>query len=471
MAMRSPSIVLLLLAGCSLAPKYVRPEAPVASAWPEPPAASGAVSEAGSDSGAAAPDVGWRDYFGDPRLQALVTTALANNRDLRVAALDIERARAMYRIQRADRLPSVDGDASAAFSNPASAGAAVTTRYEVGPQLSFELDFFGRVKSLSDAALAEYLATEEAARTAQISLVAEVANAYLAERAYAEQLDLARQSLVAREASLELDKQRFDAGVSSELDLRQSETLVESARISVATLSRGQAQAANALILLAGAPSADLPPAVPLADQAVGATLGAGVPSDVLLRRPDIRAAEQHLRGANADIGAARAAFFPRISLTAALGTASTDLLGLFGAGTGVWSFIPALTQPIFQFGRNQANLKVARVDREVAVAHYEQAIQTGFREVADALAARQTLDEQVLAQERLRTAEARRLELADQRYRAGASSYLELLDAQRSLFDAERALIVARQLRLASAVDLYAALGGGLREHTATGL
>ncbi len=446
---------LLLFAGCSMAPKYVRPEAPVASEW--------AVSA--PESGASAPDVGWREYFRDARLQGLVASALANNRDLRVAALNIERARAMYRIQRADRLPTVGAEASAVFSNPSAPGGPVNTLYQVGLGASFELDFFGRVKSLSDAALAEYLATEEAARTAQISLVSGVASAYLAERAYAEQLDLARRSLAAREASHELDRQRFEAGVASELDFRQSETLVESARVSVATLSRGQAQAGNALTLLVGAPLGELAVATPLADQAFGADLAGGVPSEVLLLRPDIRAAEQRLRGANADIGAARAAFFPRISLTAALGTASTDLLGLFGAGTGVWSFIPALTQPIFAFGKNQANLKVAKVDRDIAVARYEQAIQAAFREVADALVARETLDEQVVAQERLRTAEARRLELADQRYRAGASSYLELLDAERSLFDAERALILARQQRLANTVDLYAALGGGVRE------
>ncbi len=451
---------LLLLAGCSMAPKYTRPEAPVGASWPVE----------SNPSGAAAPDIGWRDQFGDPRLQALVASALVNNRDLRVAALNIERARALYRIQWAERLPGVGAEASATFTNPPAPGAPVGSLYQVGIGASFELDFFGRVKSLSDAALAEFLATEEAARSAHLALVAEVANAHLAERAYAEQLDLAKRSLVTREASHALDRQRYDAGVASELDFRQSETLVESARVSVATLSRARAQAENALTLLVGAPLGDLPAPVPLVDQSFGGDLASGVPSDVLLLRPDVRAAEQRLRGANADIGAARAAFFPRISLTAALGTASTDLLGLFGAGTGVWSFIPALTQPIFEFGRNRANLKVANVDRDVAVARYEQAIQVAFREVADALVARDTLDEQVVAQERLRAAQARRFELADQRYRAGVSSHLELLDAERSLFDAERALIQARQLRLANAVDLYRALGGGGLERTGSG-
>ncbi|MDP2313421.1 MAG: efflux transporter outer membrane subunit [Pseudomonadota bacterium] len=469
--MGSRVVLLLALAGCSLAPRYTRPEAPVGSAWPasawpasEGPGSAGLAAEGSVTAGTAA-DLGWRARFGDPRLQALLATALENNRDLRVAALNIERARALYRIQRADLLPEVGAVASAAFTNPDAPGAPVGTYYQVGLQLSYEIDFFGRIRSLKDAALAEYLATEEAARSAQIGLVAEVASAYLAERAYAEQLDIARRSLVAREASYELDRQRFDAGVSSELDLRQSETLVESARVSVASLARGRAQAENALTLLAGAALADLPAAVPLADQSVGGDLDVGVPSTVLLARPDILAAEQRLRGAHADIGAARAAFFPRISLTAALGTASGDLLGLFGGGAGVWSFVPMLTQPIFAYGQNRANLQVAKVDREIALAVYERTIQVAFREVADALVARETLDAQVIAQERLRAAEARRLELADQRYKAGASSHLERLDAERSLFDAERALILARQLRLANAVDLYAALGGGVGE------
>ena len=449
-----PSL-LLLLAGCSLAPRYVRPEAPVAEAWPAP-ASDGPTFDA--------PAFGWQDAFPDPRLRALVEASLAANRDLRVAALNVERARALYRIERADRLPSLALQAGAAFTNPSAPGEPVGTSYQVGGLVAaFELDFFGRVKSLSDAALATYLATEEAARSARSTLVAEVASAYLAERAYAEQLALAEQSLAAREATFTLDRQRFDAGVASEVAFRQSETLVESARVSVAVLTRGRGQAENALVLLVGGPLGELPDALPLADQGFRTDGAVGVPSTVLLERPDVRAAEQRLRSANADIGAARAAFFPRISLTASAGLASADLLGLFAGG--VWSFLPSLTQPIFEFGKLQAGLRVANVDRDIAVASYEKAIQTAFREVADALVARGPLDAQVEAQARLRDAEARRLELARQRYEAGVTSNLELLDAERSLFDAERGLVQARQLRLSNAVDLYRALGGGAVE------
>ncbi|MFN7142295.1 MAG: efflux transporter outer membrane subunit [Myxococcota bacterium] len=463
--MGSHTALLLLLAGCTLAPKYVRPEAPVSGVWPTPGAAAPGMDPAAAAEGADATETGWRDFFPDARLQTLVASALANNRDLRVSALSIERARAMYRITRSDLLPAVSAEASALAPNPTTGSGAL---YEVGLQAAWEIDFFGRIRSLSDAALAEYLATEEAERSARIGLVAEVARAYLAERTYAEQLDLARRSLATRKVSHDLNRQRFEGGVASEIDFRQSESLVEAAQVSVASLERQRAQAENALTLLVGAPIDQLPAPVALADQSFGAGLAAGVPSEVLLERPDVRAAEQRLRGANADIGAARAAFFPRISLTAGLGTASADLLGLFAAGTGVWSFLPALTQPLFKFGENQANLKVAKVDKEIAVAQYEKAIQVAFREVADALVARETLDTQVAAQERLRDAEARRLALAQQRYAAGLTSHLELLDAERSLFDAERALLQARQLRLANTVDLYAALGGGLQERVA---
>jgi len=427
----------------------------VAEAWPAPASDGPALD---------APALRWRDALLDPRLRALVEAALDANRDLRVAALRVDRARAFYRIERADRLPSLSLQAGAAYSSPSAAGDPVGTYYQVGGLVAaFELDFFGRVKSLSDAALATWLATEQAARSARITLVAEVANAYLAERAYAEQLALAEQSLAAREATFALDRQRFDAGVASEATLRQTETLVESARVSVAVLTRSRGQAENALVLLVGGPLGDLPAPLPLVDQGLRTDGAVGLPSTVLLERPDVRAAELQLKAANADIGAARAAFFPRISLTASAGLASADLLGLFAGG--VWSFLPSLTQPIFEFGKLRANLRVANIDRDIAVATYEKAIQTAFREVADALVARVPLDAQVEAQARLRDAEARRLELARQRYEAGASSNLELLDAERSLFDAERALVQARQLRLSNAVDLYRALGGGAAE------
>lgn len=450
-----------VLAGCSLNPTYTRPDAPVAAVYP-----------GGNSSTSATPvaALGWRTFFPDARLQALITQALANNRDLRQAALAIEAARAQYAIQQADQLPNVDLQSSTTRSyTPAtlsSNGQGWGSNYQVGLGFTaFELDFFGRVRSLSDAALAQYLATEEAERAAHISLVAAVANAYLTEQAATEQLALARQTLAAREASYQLAQQRFDAGAASALDLRQAETLVEAAKVSTATLTRTQAQANNALTLLVGAPLGTLPDGVALAEQGLIRDIPAGLPADLLTQRPDIRAAEQRLIAANAEIGAARAAFFPRITLTGSGGSASADLNHLFSGGSGVWSFMPQLTLPIFDAGRNQANLQLAEVRKEQAVVDYEQTIQTAFREVADALVARDALDEQVNAQERLKTAQAERLTLAEQRYHSGVASYLDVLDAQRELFDAEQALVSARQLRLSNTIDLYRALGGGLRE------
>lgn len=451
-----------IASGC-LAPKHQTPEAPVDTRWPtvegfaQPPTGEDPTTRS------------WREMFPDPRLQALIAAALEHNRDLRTAALNIEAARSLYRIQRSELGPSVQANAGFSMTHtPAQVspfGQAFTIeRYEVGVSVPFwEIDFFGRIRNLSRAALNEYLATEEAYFAGRISLVATVASAYLAERAAAEQLELARQSLEAREQAHRLAVQRFEAGVSSELELRQSETLVESARVSVASLARARAQAENALTLLVGAPLRDLPEPVPLTEQGVVAEVPEGLPSELLIRRPDIRAAEHRLRAANANIGAARAAFFPRIGLTASFGTASRELTGLFASGTGVWAFAPQLTQPIFAWGRNRANLDLAQVRKEISVAQYERAIQVAFREVADALVARATLDEQVAAQERLREAQARRLELAEQRYENGIASFLEVLDAQRALFDAEQALVQALLLRLTNAVDLYRALGGGL--------
>jgi multidrug efflux system outer membrane protein len=451
-----------VLAGCSLAPKYVRPEAPIAAAYPD-------------QEGAAAPvaTVGWREFFQDQRLQALIAAALDNNRDLRVAALRIEEARAQYNVQSADLLPNINGTAGAARSRtPASQSpfgtSVIANNYQVGLSLTaFELDFFGRVRSLNQAALATYLATEEARNAAQISLIAEVAKAYLAERAYAEQLELAQRTFQSRETGYKLAKQRFDVGASSALDLRQNETLVQSARVSVATLTRQRAQALNALTLLAGRDLTDLPPAQSLSAQNIVTDIPAGVPSDLLTRRPDIRSAEQQLIASNANIGAARAAFFPRISLTATVGTASRELSGLFDAGSGSWSFAPQLLLPIFDAGRNRANLTLAEVRNNVAVASYEKSIQTAFREVADTLVARNTLEEQINAQQAVLAAQSDRLKLSEQRYQSGISSSLDVLDAQREVFSAEQSLVQARLLRLTNAVDLYRALGGGLQPVT----
>jgi multidrug efflux system outer membrane protein len=455
-----------VLSGCSMAPHYVRPEAPVAAAYPASPVAN-ATDKIARD----AVDIGWRQYFPDPRLQALIASALENNRDLRMASLRIEEARAQYNIQGADLLPNFNAGASASRSR--TPGSLTTTgkpaivgSYQVGLSLaSFELDFFGRVRSLNDAALAQYLATAEARQAAHISLVAEVAKAYLTERALYEQQMLVQKAFEGRETSYKLAKQRFDVGASSALDLRLNETLVASARIALATLARQRAQALNALTLLVGKPLTDLPEAQPLADQKIVAELPAGLPSDLLTRRPDIRAAEQRLQSANANIGAARAAFFPRISLTAAVGTASSSLAGLFDAGSQAWSFAPQLVLPIFDAGRNRGNLTLSEVRKNEAIVDYEKTIQVAFREVADALVARSTIDEQIDAQRAFLAAVTDRLKLSQQRFQGGVSSSLDVLDAERDLFSAQQALVQVSLLRLTNAIDLYRALGGGLNE------
>ena len=449
------------LAACSMNPLYVRPDAPVAPAF---------VGAVGNTAGAAA-DIGWREFFPDPRLQQLINTALENNRELRTAALRIEEARALYNVQSADLLPNINGTANGArartpgsltpFNRPI-----IASNYQVGFSLaSFELDFFGRVRSLNEAALASYLATAQAQRSAQISLVAEVAKAYLAERGYAEQLSLAQQTLEGRRKAYDLARQRFDVGASSDFDLRLAESLAQTARVSLLTLQRQRAQSDNALTLLVGKAPTDLPAAPMLSSENIITTIPAGVPSDLLTRRPDILAAEQRLKSSNANIGAARAAFFPRISLTAALGTSSSALSGLFGAGSGSWSFAPQLVLPIFDAGRNNSNLSLAEVRKNIAITDYEKTIQTAFREVSDALVARGLLDEQVGAQQTVVDAQARRLKLAELRFQNGIASALDVVDAQRDLFNAEQSLVQTRQLRLTNAIDLYRALGGGLKE------
>jgi multidrug efflux system outer membrane protein len=451
----------MLLAGCSMAPHYERPAPPIATTYPAD--ASGKIARE-------AADLQWREFFTDPRLQALIAAALENNRDLRTAALRIQEARAQYNIQSADLLPTLNASATGSRARVpgdlnSSGNSIVTSSYQVGLSLaSFELDFFGRVRSLSDAALAQYLATEEARKAAQISLIGEVAKAYLAERAFAEQLDLAQKTVAGREQSFRLTKQRFDVGASSELDLRLNETLVASARVTVATLKRQRAQAENALTLLVGKPLTGLPAPRALDEQNIVAELPAGLPSQLLNRRPDIRAAEQRLISANANIGAARAAFFPRISLTAGLGTSSAALSGLFDAGSRSWSFAPQLLLPIFDYGRNSANLDLAEVRKNIAVTDYEKTIQTAFREVSDALVARGALNEQLDAQRVFTEAQAKRLQLTDQRFKNGVSSSLDMLDAQRDLFSAEQTLVQTRLLRLTNAIDLYRALGGGIQ-------
>jgi multidrug efflux system outer membrane protein len=468
LTLRTSAAVLLaagVLSGCSMAPVYQRPAAPVAAEFPLNPATP-------AQDARNAVDTGWREFFTDERLQQLIARALENNRDLRTAALRIEEARAAYNIQRADRVPNLNIGLSETrgrtpgFATP-SGQAVVGERYDANLSMSaFELDFFGRVKSLSDAALASYLASDEARQAAQISIVAEVAKAYFTERSYAEQFSLAQRTYEARRRTYELTQQRVEVGASSRLDLRSNETLMETARASALALARQRAQAENALTLLAGAPPTQAASGAMATDAQIDAmsAVPAGLPSDLLARRPDIRAAEQRLKAANANIGAARAAFFPRISLTAAIGSASPEFSGLFDGGNGTWSFVPQLTLPIFQGGRNVANLNLAEVRKNIAVSDYERTIQVAFREVADALAARTYLGDQVAAQRAVQDAQADRLRLLQLRFENGVASSLDVLDAQRELFNAEQQLVQARLLRTTSAIDLYRSLGGGLK-------
>ena len=442
----------LALAGCAtMEPRLPEADADIAPIWPIP-----AQTAAGE-----ATDIGWRDFFVDEKLERLIALALENNRDLRVAMLNVERARGLYRIQRADRLPSVGVSASLTRSGNDDA---VSSQYEVAAGITgFELDLFGRVRSLSNAALQQFFATQAAQRGAQIALIAEVANAYLALAAEQELQRIAQATLESQQASYELTVRRKELGAVSALDVSQARTFVESARADAARFSGRVAQDINALTLLAGAPvPAELLPETFEPRVSGLQPLPAGTPSDLLLRRPDVLQAEHALRAANADIGAARAAFFPSIRLTGSIGTASDELSGLFESGTRGWSFLPTISIPIFEGGRLRAGLAVAQADRDIALAQYEKAIQTAFRDVADALALTQALAAQREAQEALVEAAARTEELSDVRYRAGAESYLALLDAQRTLFAARQALVNVQFAEQANRVALYRALGGG---------
>jgi NodT family efflux transporter outer membrane factor (OMF) lipoprotein len=459
----TPLALALALAGCvNLAPKYERPAAPVAGAFPT---VEGNVSSGNPMAKEAPANIAWQRFFTDARLQQLIGMALANNRDLRVSILNIEQARAAYQIQRSERFPTINaGVTGNRQSTPGDAP--FTSVYQAGLSVSsFELDLFGRVRNLSESALAQFLATEEARKAAQISLVATVANTYLAFLADEEQLALTQETLKTREESLRLTKLRFENGVVSKLDFQQAVSLVEGARATLAQQQRLRAQDLNALTLLVGQPIPDTLPA--------GATLAttnlpdlpAGLPSDLLASRPDIRAAEQQLIAANADIGAARANYFPRISLTGSAGSASRELSGLFKSGSYGWTFAPAAILPLFDFGARRAGVASARAGRDIAVAQYEKSIQTAFREVADALAGQATFSEQLRAQQATAQSEAERFRLSDLRYRSGTANYLDLLDAQRSLFVAQQSAVNANLARLQNQVTLYRVLGGGWSE------
>ncbi|MEW5837215.1 MAG: AdeC/AdeK/OprM family multidrug efflux complex outer membrane factor [Pseudomonadota bacterium] len=451
------------VAGCaSMAPEYQRPAAPVPAEFPQ------AASKAAADAPQAA-SIPWRDYFADPRLREVIAQALANNRDLRVATLNIEKARAQYQIQRAELFPSIGATGSQSVQrlpgDLTSSGEAATSR-QYNANIGFtawELDFFGRIRSLNDAAMQQYLATEEAQRSVQISLIAEIAQAWLTYAADRERLDLANRTYATRVKSHELIQRSFEVGVASALDVRQSESLVQSARADKARYQTVLALDENALTLLVGDSLRTewMPESLSASVSAVG-ELPTGLPSEVLVRRPDILQAEYALRAENATIGAARAAFFPSITLTAGAGTASSALDGLFASGSGAWSFVPQIRVPIFEAGRLQASLDVAEVQRDIGVAQYEKAIQSAFREVADALAEKATLDERLDARRKLVAANADSVRLSEVRYASGVDSFFVLLDAQRTLFSSELLLIEVRLSEAVNRVTLYKALGGG---------
>ncbi|MDD5761850.1 MAG: efflux transporter outer membrane subunit [bacterium] len=460
------AIPVVLLAGCALAPKYTRPEAPVPASWPSGPAYDNARVSPGAP---AAVDLKWQEFFTDDRLLKVIETALKNNRDLRIAALNVERARALYGIQRAGLFPTVNATGGGSRQHvPAdlASGGKATTSEQYGVNLgiaSWEIDFFGRIRNLKDAALQEYLATGEARHGAQILLVSGVANAYLAFAADRENFRLAQSTLDTRKAAYDLIRKRYDAGISNELDLRQAQTRVDAARVDLALYSRLVAQDENALDLLVGskAPAELLPDNLTLVSPA--REISPGMSSEVLLLRPDILQAESRLKAADANIGAARAALFPRISLTTAFGTASGELSGLFRSGSESWNFSPQVVVPIFD-ARARAALDAIKVEREIAVAQYEKAIQAAFREVADALAVRGTVEDQMSAQLSLVEAESEAYRLSNARYMKGIDSFLGVLDAQRSLYAAQQGLIAVRLTRFANQVRLYAVLGGGSR-------
>jgi len=453
-----------LLTSCTLAPSYTRPDLPVAETFPVE----------GDEGEIPAAELGWRDVFGDARLQALIALALENNRDLRVAALNVERFQALYRIQRAPLLPTVGATGAVTVQElPAAIPSSAfipKTQYSANIGVTaWELDFFGRIRSLGEAALQTYFATAEARRSAHLALVAQVAIAHFDERAFADQLRLARLTLETVERSFELTRRAFELGTASELDLRTAESQVETARYNFASFEQRYARAQNALVFLVGTElPADLPPAKPLEDAAVMATLPAGLPSDLLQRRPDILAAEHELLAANASIGAARAAFFPSISLTGAAGFSSPDLGELFSGDSFTWNFTPRINVPIFQGGALRANLDAQEISKSIEVAQYERTIQAAFREVADALASQRAIEERLQAQTARVAADQRRYELADLRYRAGIDRYINFLQAQRDLYDSQRVLIDAQLERLSNLALLYRALGGGWLETTA---
>ena len=452
------ALVVMGLAGCSQIPTYERPVAPVPASFAGGP--PGTTLTNSPQTGVA--DMSWQDFFKDARLKRLIELALQNNRDLRVAVLNIEQTRALLQLKRADELPSVN--AGVTGSRLPNAAGVISSTYTAGLSVTaYEVDLWGRVRALSQAAQAQLLASEEARKTVHIALVASVANAYLSVLADEALVQIARDTVASREASLQLTQLKFTHEAASQLELSLAQSLLEGAKASLAQFTRLRALDENALVLLLGQSlPTDLPEGLPLTQQALLPDLPIGTPAELMLRRPDVRQAEQLLLANNANIGAARAAFFPRISLTGSAGLVSGDMNALFNNGNAAWSFAPQVLMPIFDAGRNQANLEASRLGRDIAVAQYDKAIQVGFREVSDALVARDTYNEQVRAQKAQLTAEQTRLQLTDLRVAHGASTTLELLDAKRTLFATQQATVLAQAQQLQNLVNLYKALGGG---------
>jgi multidrug efflux system outer membrane protein len=452
------------MSGCSLAPKYKQPKVPIPAQWPQ-----GEAYKSGRATPRAptVPELSRQEFFADEQLQKIIEIALDNNRDLRLAALNVERARALYGIQRAELFPTVNavgaGSKQRRSADLVSPGDPRTIeQYSVDLGIAaWEIDFFGRIRSLKDQALEAYLATEQARRSAQIALMAEVARAYLTLAADRENLKLARATLETQQAAYGLVQKRYDVGLATELDLRQAQTQVDAAQGDVPRYTQLAAQDQNALNLLAGSPvSEDLLP-MDLSSVIPPKEISPGLSSETLLNRPDIVAAEHRLKGAYAFVGAARAALFPRISLTTSVGTASDELSGLFSSGSDTWNFAPQIAMPIFD-ARTWAALRVSKADQKIILTQYEKTIQTAFREVADALAVQGTINQQVSAQQSLVDAVAETYRLSNKRYTMGIDSYLGVLDAQRSLYAAKQGLITIRLAKLANQVRLYAVLGGG---------
>jgi multidrug efflux system outer membrane protein len=461
------TVVLTTLTACHFAPPHVQPPLPT------PPAYT-AATDSDVAAGVRAIDIGWRDFFKDPRLDALIAAALEHNRDLAVAVARIDVARGQYRIQSADRFPAPVASAGATRTHTGAAASGIPglgdrtfDRASVNVGVSaFELDFWGRVRDLSEAARSEFLATVQAQRAFRLSLIQEVASAYLSAIEAGEQIRVAESAVTSRREGVRIARVRLRAGLTSALDFHQAETLLTQAEAALAGLRFNQVQFNNLLFVLVGGPVAEpLPAPLPLEQQTNSAVLAAGLPSELLLARPDIIAAEERLRGSEANIGAARAAFFPSISLTGAFGYASTALNTLVGNDGLSWNYGGSLLAPIFNRGRIRGNLTIARAQERIALADYERTIQVAFQEVSNAIAGRRYLAEQVAAQERGTIAQRQIAALARTRYLEGVVSYIEVLDAERNLFAAEQALLNLRRAQAANLAALYVALGGGVIE------